>query len=68
MDDGVGTLTGNGIEFTATAPDGEELNGKITLNGEIATVMFTSPEWSEYSSVNEYQFRKTPDTSNMDAS
>lgn len=41
----------NGIDFSATVPDGKRVNGRIALNEEIATVTFTGPEWNEYSSV-----------------
>lgn len=61
LDDGVGTVTDSGIEFSATAPNGKTLQGTITLAEDTAVVTFTSPEWSEYSSVSEYLYDKTSD-------
>ena len=58
LDDGVGRLTKNGLEFSATAPNGKELTGTITLTGDMATVTFTNSEWAAYSSVNEYRYYK----------
>ena len=33
LNDGIGILTEKGIEFTATAPNGEELIGTIVVEG-----------------------------------
>lgn len=65
MNDGEGRITDKGIEFSATAPDGKVINGIITVEGDIAAVTLTSPEWSTYSSINEYQYHKTSDIPNI---
>jgi len=65
MDDGIGNATDNGIEFSATAPNGNKINGMITLEDDIATVTFTSSEWSIYSNINKYQYYKTSDIPNI---
>lgn len=59
MEDGVGNITEHGMEFTATAPNGNQVNGIITLEGDIATVVFDSGEWSEYADKSEYQYYRT---------
>ncbi len=58
LEDGVGNATEHGIAFTVTAPNGKNINGTVTVDGDIATVTFDSAEWSEYSSINEYQYYK----------
>lgn len=63
LDDCVGKRGDDGIEFTGTTPNGKEIQGSITLEEDVATVTFLSPEWSEYSSEKEYQYRKTSDLS-----
>lgn len=65
LDDGEGTLTEQGIEFTGTAPNGEPLGGIITLDGDDAIVQFLSDFWSEYSDVSEYRYYKTSDVPNI---
>ncbi len=63
LDDCVGNRGEDGIEFTGTTPNGKEIQGSITLEEDVATVTFLSPEWSEYSSEKEYRYRKTSDIS-----
>ena len=65
LDDGAGTAVDGGIEFSATAPNGETLRGRITLADGVATVSFTNEVWSEYSSISEYQYRKISDLPNL---
>ncbi len=65
LDDGVGTIERDGIHFFATAPNGKEIEGTITLEEDVATVAFLSPEWEEYSSVKEYKYYKTSDSPNI---
>lgn len=61
MNDG-GKAAENGLEFSVTAPNGEDIRGTITVEGDIATVTFTSPEWSTYSDINQYRYYKTSGT------
>lgn len=65
LDDGIGTLTEKGIEFTATAPNGEELTGTIVVEGDIAVVTFTNEVWATYSPVKEYRYHKTSEIPNI---
>ncbi len=59
LDDGIGKLKNGRLVFSTTAPNGKKLNGTITLDKDTAMVTFTSPGWREYSSINEYKYRKT---------
>ena len=61
FDDGHGVLTEKGMEFTATAPDGKQTGGIITLNGDEATVTF-DPGWEGFGTVYSFQYSKTSDT------
>ena len=66
LNDGIGILTEKGIEFTATAPNGEELTGIIVVEGDIAIVTFTNEVWATYSSINEYRYYKASEIPNID--
>ncbi len=65
LDDGIGKLVENKIEFQVTAPNGKTIDGTITVEEDVATVTFTSQEWSTYSSVNVYQYYKVSTVPNM---
>jgi len=65
FEDGVGTLTENGLAFSATAPDGSETVGTITLDGDVATVTF-DPGWPGFGDLYSYRYYKASDTPNMD--
>ncbi len=61
FDDGIGKETEAGLEFTATGPDGNKVNGIIGLEGDIATVTFLGLEWIDFAGLSEYKFYKTSD-------
>lgn len=65
LDNCVGKLTKNGLEFSTTELGDKDISGIITLEGDIATVKFTGSGWSEYSSIDEYKYHKTSDTPNI---
>ena len=65
LDDGKGIADDDGIMFSATAPNGQILEGTITLEGETAIVTFTNAEWSTYSSENVYKYYKTSNIPNI---
>ena len=65
FDDGAGMLTEKGLEFTATAPDGSETGGVITLDQDVAIVTF-EPGWSGFETVNSFSYYKTSDTPDME--
>ena len=64
FDDAVGMLTEKGLAFTATAPDGSEAAGVISLEGDIATVTF-EPGWEGFDSNYSYKYYKTSDKPNF---
>lgn len=45
IDDGIGTLAGDTLMFTATDAAGSPIKGKIALHGDTATVIFTESTW-----------------------
>ena len=46
LDDGIGTIGTNGMEFTATDAAGNPIGGEITLRGDTAEVVVTRSTWS----------------------
>ena len=45
LDDGLGRMGDDGLQFTATDAAGNPIGGIITLNGDTATVTFTDSTW-----------------------
>ena len=45
LDDGIGTMTDEGLSFTATDAAGNPIGGLITFYGDTATVTFTQTTW-----------------------
>lgn len=54
--DGLGTLTDEGIEFTATDAAGNPISGIITFEGHDATVTFTDSTWSGIENGDSYTY------------
>ena len=46
LDDGIGTMGANGMDFTATDAAGNPIGGEIILRGDTAEVVFTRSTWS----------------------
>ena len=46
LDDGIGTLGADRMEFTATDAAGNPIGGEIILRGDTAEVIFTRSTWS----------------------
>lgn len=65
LDDGIGKETEKGLEFSATGPGGNEVNGVIKLEGDIAAVTIFGQEWLDFAGLSEYRFYKTSDVPNM---
>lgn len=65
FDDGKGKTTEEGLEFTATGPGGNEVNGIIKLEGDIATVTVFGQEWLDFAGLSEYKYYKISDVPNM---
>lgn len=59
LDDGVGKVTEKGLEFEATGPNGNKVNGVIRLEEDIAMVTFFSQEWIDFADLSKYKFYKT---------
>lgn len=59
LDDGVGKVTEKGLEFEATGPNGNKVNGVIRLEEDIATITFFSQEWIDFAGLSKYKFYKT---------
>ena len=64
--DDAGKITEEGLEFTATGPRGNEMNGIIKLDEDIAVVTIFGQEWLDFAGLSEYKFYKTSDVSNID--
>ena len=57
----VGELTDEGLEFYTTEIGDKDIHGIITLDGDVATVTFTSSDWRDYSSRDEFKYHKVSD-------
>ncbi len=64
--DDAGKITEEGLEFTATGPRGNEVNGVIKLEEDIAVVTIFGQEWLDFAGLSEYKFYKTSDVPNID--
>lgn len=65
LDDGTGKETEKGLEFAATGPGGNEVNGVIKLEEDIAAVTIFGQEWLDFAGLSEYRFYKTSDVPNI---
>ena len=61
LDDGVGELTSEGMNFTATDAAGNPISGIITVEDQIATVMFTDSTWELLENGTAYMYTKSSD-------
>ena len=61
-----GKITEEGLEFAATGPGGNEMNGVIKLEEDIAVVTIFGQEWLDFAGLSEYRFYKTSDVPNID--
>lgn len=59
--DGVGTLTSDGLRFTATDASGNPISGVITLKGNEATVTITDSTWELLPNGEQFVYTKTGD-------
>lgn len=64
--DGAGKITEEGLEFASTGPRGNEVNGVIKLEEDIAVVTIFGQEWLDFAGLSEYKFYKTSDIPNID--
>ena len=63
--DGIGKETEDRLEFAATGPGGNEVNGVIRLEEDIAVVTICGQEWLDFAGLSEYRFYKTSDVPQM---
>ena len=63
--DGIGKETEDRLEFAATGPGGNEVNGVIRLEEDIAVVTIYGQEWLDFAGLSEYRFYKTSDVPQM---
>jgi len=64
--DDAGKITEEGLEFAATGPGGDEVNGVIKLEEDIAVVTIFGQEWLDFAGLSEYRFYKTSDVPDID--
>lgn len=64
MDDCVGKRTESGISFLVNWED-RDYRGIITFEDDIATVIFTTSDWTEYHRINAFKYYKTSDVPNI---
>lgn len=61
----MGKVTEEGLEFVATGPSENKVNGVIQLEEDIAIVTLFSKEWVDFAGSSEYKFYKTSDVPNI---
>lgn len=58
FEDGVGSVTDKGLEFVTTDPNGNIMNGIITVDGDTAIVTFTESNWSLLESGSKFEYHR----------
>jgi hypothetical protein len=58
LDDGIGTMGANGMEFTATDAAGNPIGGEIILRGDTAEVIFTRSTWSLLENGSKFRYHR----------
>jgi len=61
LSDGIGELTAQGMNFTATDSSGNPISGIITADGQTATVTFTNSTWEYLENGSSFQYKKSSD-------
>ena len=61
LEDGIGELTPEGLIFTATDAAGNPISGIITVEEQIATVVFTDSTWALLENGTTYLYTKSSD-------
>lgn len=56
ISDGVGTLTSEGLTFTATDASGNPIDGIVKMNADTANVIFTSSTWEYLSNGDSFSY------------
>ena len=58
LDDGIGTMGANRMEFTATDAAGNPIGGEIILRGDTAEVIFTRSTWSLLENGSKFRYHR----------
>ena len=58
LEDGIGTLTENGMEFTAADANGNPIKGVIKVEDKTATVTFTDSTWEYIKNGDSFEYTK----------
>lgn len=65
LSDGIGELTVEGMNFTATDAAGNPISGVITVKEETATVTFTNSTWHYLQNGSTFEYTKSSDIPNI---
>lgn len=65
ISDGVGELTPEGMNFTATDAAGNPISGVITVEDKTANVIFTNSTWTYLENGSAFQYTKSSDSPNL---
>lgn len=65
LSDGIGELTVEGMNFTATDAAGNPISGVITVKEETATVTFTNSTWDYLQNGSTFEYTKSSDIPNI---
>ena len=65
LSDGIGELTADGMEFTATDPSGDPIRGVITVEDQSAVVTFTESTWEFIETGAVFSYTKSSDRPNI---
>lgn len=58
IDDGIGIVSDDALTFTATDAEGNPIKGKITVDGDSATLVFTESTWEYLPNGSTYHFKR----------
>lgn len=58
IDDGIGSVTADTLTFIATDAAGNPIKGRITLDGDTATLVFTGSTWEYLPDGSTYHFKR----------
>lgn len=68
IDDGIGTISDGTLVFTATDAAGNPIKGKVTIEGDTATLVFIESTWEYLPDGSTYRFRRDAQEKALDVS
>lgn len=68
IDDGIGTISDGSLVFTATDAAGKPIKGKVTTDGDTATLVFIESTWEYLPDGSTYRFRRDAQEKALDVS